>query len=41
MADFARHLASEKRHSPRTCESYQRDLFRLATWLVEQNNTEW
>jgi len=41
MTDFIQHLASEKRHSPRTCDSYQRDLQRLAAWLVEQNHTQW
>ncbi len=41
MNAFIQHLASEKRHSPRTCDSYQRDLQRLAIWLVEQGNPEW
>ena len=41
ISDFVQHLASEKRHSPRTCDSYQRDLHRLAAWLLEQGNTEW
>lgn len=41
MADFLRHMASEKRHSPRTCDSYQRDLHRLAVWLVEQGSAQW
>lgn len=41
MADFIQHLASEKRHSPRTCDSYQRDLHRLAAWLTERGDTQW
>ncbi|MDO6824085.1 tyrosine recombinase XerC [Marinobacter sp. 1_MG-2023] len=41
LADFIQHLASEKRHSPRTCDSYQHDLYRFAAWLVEQGNAEW
>ncbi|MFP3976362.1 tyrosine recombinase XerC [Marinobacter sp. KMM 10035] len=41
MADFLRHMASEKRHSPRTCDSYQRDLHRFAVWLVEQGGAQW
>ncbi|WP_298452968.1 tyrosine recombinase XerC [uncultured Marinobacter sp.] len=41
MADFLRHMASEKRHSPRTCDSYQRDLHRFAVWLVEQGSAQW
>jgi len=41
LADFIRHLESEKRHSPRTCESYQRDLRRLAGWLQEHNLASW
>lgn len=32
---FIRHLASEKRLSPLTCEHYQRDLLRLQRWLQE------
>ncbi|MCM0614286.1 tyrosine recombinase XerC [Marinobacter sediminum] len=39
--DFIRHLASEKRHSPRTCDSYQRDLTRLAAWLWHDQCGEW
>ncbi len=38
---FARHLASEKRHSPRTCEHYQRDLQRLVDWLIESRIGDW
>lgn len=41
MAGFIQHLASEKRHSPRTCESYHRDLNRLAAWLVDQDIAQW
>jgi len=41
MADFMQHMASEKRHSPRTCDSYQQDLQRLAIWLMEQGSTQW
>lgn len=38
---FVRHLASEKRHSPRTCEHYQRDLRRLVDWLMESSIGDW
>lgn len=38
---FIRHLASEKRHSPRTCDSYQRDLLRLAGWLAGNGFSGW
>ena len=41
LTEFIRHLASEKRHSPRTCESYQRDLRRLAGWLSQSGLTAW
>ena len=41
LTDFIRHLASEKRHSPRTCESYQRDLLRLAGWVSQSGLTAW
>lgn len=41
MMDFVQHLASEKRHSPLTCDSYSRDLQRLAAWLVEQSISQW
>lgn len=34
LADFLRHLASEKRYSPHTCDNYRRDLTRLAHWLA-------
>jgi len=38
---FVRHLASEKRHSPRTCEHYRRDLQRLVAWLMESGIEHW
>jgi integrase/recombinase XerC len=38
---FIRHLADEKRHSPRTCDSYQRDLLALLYWLEQNNTDEW
>ncbi len=41
LTAFVQHLASEKRYSPRTCDNYQRDLFRLAAWLIAGNNTDW
>lgn len=41
LARFVRHLASEKRHSPRTCDSYERDLNRLAHWLAESGRDQW
>ena len=41
LAEFIRHLASEKRHSPRTCDSYQRDLLRLANWLGSSGFVAW
>lgn len=41
LAEFIRHLASEKRHSPRTCDGYQRDLTRLALWLHQHQQTQW
>lgn len=41
LARFVRHLASEKRHSPRTCDSYERDLNRLAFWLAESGRDQW
>jgi len=41
VTDFIRHLASEKRHSPRTCDSYQRDLLRLAGWLAGSGQLAW
>jgi integrase/recombinase XerC len=41
LARFIEHLASEKRHSPRTCTSYQRDLNRLTAWLSQRRIDEW
>ncbi|KEF30241.1 Tyrosine recombinase XerC [Marinobacter nitratireducens] len=41
LADFIEHLASEKRHSPRTCDNYRRDLLRLSTWLVQSESPHW
>ena len=41
LSRFVRHLASEKRHSPRTCDSYERDLNRLALWLAESGRDQW
>ncbi|PSF12399.1 tyrosine recombinase XerC [Marinobacter fuscus] len=41
LSSFGRHLAAEKRHSPRTCEHYQRDLLRLAGWLVSAGTECW
>ena len=41
LTGFIRHLASEKRHSPRTCDSYQRDLLRLARWLAGGGVPSW
>jgi len=41
LAAFSRHLASEKRYSPRTCENYQRDLWRLAAWLELEGVSAW
>ncbi len=41
LADFIQHLASEKRLSPLTCTNYQRDLQRLAAWLMEQDSPGW
>lgn len=41
LADFLRHLSSEKRHSPRTCDSYQRDLQRFGGWLASRQIDDW
>ncbi|MBW4935480.1 tyrosine recombinase XerC [Marinobacter sp. F4206] len=38
---FIAHLASEKRHSPRTCDSYLRDLLRLVQWLCQDQQNQW
>ncbi len=41
VTDFIGHLASEKRHSPRTCDNYQCDLLRLAHWLNAGQQHQW
>ncbi len=41
LSRFVRHLASEKRLSPRTCDSYERDLNRLGLWLAESGRDQW
>ncbi|MBJ6135979.1 tyrosine recombinase XerC [Marinobacter litoralis] len=41
LADFLNHLSSEKRHSPRTCEHYLRDLQRLGAWLPTVGIERW
>lgn len=41
LTNFIGHLASEKRHSPRTCDNYQRDLLRLARWLTRGLQHQW
>ncbi len=41
LDQFIGHLASEKRYSPRTCDSYRRDLTRLAIWLGEAGPSGW
>ena len=41
LTGFIRHLQSEKRHSPRTCEHYQRDLQRLVAWLADNGLNDW
>jgi len=41
VAAFIRHLAAERRQSPRTCDSYYRDLARLAEYLDGQALTDW
>jgi len=38
---FVRHLASEKRHSPLTCDNYERDLSRLALWMADSGRDQW
>ncbi len=38
---FLRYLASEKRHSPRTCSSYREDLKRFLAWVEQQPAPEW
>ena len=41
LSAFLVHLASEKRHSPRTCDSYQRDLRRFGDWLQGGQASAW
>ncbi|MGC8120026.1 tyrosine recombinase XerC [Marinobacter sp. VGCF2001] len=41
LSEFLRHLQSEKRHSPRTCDHYLRDLERLAAWLSDSGTGDW
>ncbi|QSP96475.1 tyrosine recombinase XerC [Marinobacter salinisoli] len=41
LAAFFDHLASETRHSQRTCDSYQRDLNRFAVWLNQHQYHQW
>ncbi len=38
---FERHLAGERRLSPRTCQSYRRDLDALMQWCAEQGLGDW
>lgn len=38
---FLRYLASEKRHSPRTCSSYREDLERFLVWVEHQPSAAW
>lgn len=38
---FLRYLASEKRHSPRTCTSYREDLKRFLAWVEHQPFPAW
>ncbi len=38
---FLRHLADERRLSPRTVESYRRDLQAMLPWLEAQNIRDW
>ena len=41
VAAFLRYLASEKRHSPRTCGSYRDDLNRFAVWVEHLPSPAW
>lgn len=41
LAGFLRYLASERRHSPRTCNSYGEDLRRFARWVGVQPAPSW
>ncbi len=41
LVDFEQHLATGKNYSPRTCESYRRDLQRVARYCDQQELTRW
>lgn len=41
LTAFLRYLASEKRHSPRTCASYCEDLKRFAAWVEQLPSPHW
>ncbi|MEP1216760.1 MAG: tyrosine recombinase XerC [Marinobacter sp.] len=41
LEKFLRYLASEKRHSPRTCSSYREDLKRFLVWVEYQPSAAW
>ncbi|MDF0749977.1 tyrosine recombinase XerC [Marinobacter sp. 71-i] len=41
LTAFLRYLASEKRHSPRTCASYCEDLKRFAVWVEQLPSPHW
>ncbi|RLA09100.1 MAG: tyrosine recombinase XerC [Gammaproteobacteria bacterium] len=41
VATYLHHLAYEKNYSPRTCESYRRDLTRVVQYLDQQELTNW
>ncbi|MFO7992727.1 MAG: tyrosine recombinase XerC [Marinobacter sp.] len=41
LEGFLRYLASEKRHSPRTCSSYRDDLRRFLVWVEQQPAPAW
>lgn len=41
LTTFLRYLASEKRHSPRTCASYCEDLKRFAAWVEQLPSPHW
>lgn len=41
LEGFLRYLASEKRHSPRTCSSYREDLQRFRVWVEQQPSAVW
>lgn len=41
LEGFLRYLASEKRHSPRTCSSYHDDLERFLAWVEQQPAPAW